>query len=258
MTTRDTHWPAGTPNWVDISVPDVDAALAFYGPVIGWTFHDSGAEYGNYRIAMVNDRSVAGIGPMQAPGQPTAWLVYLASDDADATAKMITEHGGRLLLEPGDIGEVGRIAVATDSTGGAFGVFQGKTQVGTEVVDEPGSLVWEDCRLTDVAEGRRFYQEVFGYTFDEVPGMPESEYAMFVVGDRPGGGMGGMFGAPEGTPSHWLAYFTVADVDAAVETLRQLGGSMVQAAENTPFGRIGMYADPFGARFGLHGPVPEG
>lgn len=256
MSTRTTPWPNGTPNWVDVSVPDVDAALAFYGPVLGWTFADTGPEYGGYRLCRVGERNVAGIGPMHSPEQPIAWLVYLASDDADGTAKLITDNGGQLLAGPLDIGDAGRIAVALDSTGGAFGVFQGNQSVGTEVVDEPGSLVWEDARLSDVAEGRRFYTAVFGYDYSEIPGMPLDQYGTFGNDpERPWGGMGGMMGAPEGSPSHWLAYFTVADVDAAVATARGAGGSVLAEPEDTPFGRIGTLADPFGAAFGVHGPT---
>jgi uncharacterized protein len=257
VSTRTEPWPAGTPNWVDMMVADVPAALEFYGPVLGWTFHDTGADYGNYQICMAGGRSVGGIGPKHDPELPTLWLVYLASDDADNTAKLITENGGDMVAGPFDVPEAGRIAVATDSTGGAFGVFQAGKQVGLEVVDEPGALVWEDARLTDVAEGRRFYTAVFGYEYSEIPGISLDEYGTFGPGDRPWGGMGGMFGQPEGTPSHWLAYFTVADVDAAVAAVLRGGGIMQGEPENTPFGRIGVARDPFGAAFGLHGPVPE-
>src|SRR3712207_1553518 len=98
MPTRDEPWPAGTPCWVDISVPDVAAATAFYGAVLGWDFVDSGEEYGHYNIAQVDGRAAAGLGPIMAEGTPTAWTLYFASDDADATAKLVTEHGGSVLF----------------------------------------------------------------------------------------------------------------------------------------------------------------
>ena len=46
MSTRTDPWPPGTPCWVDLSVPDVAGALAFYSSVVGWTFVDTGADYG--------------------------------------------------------------------------------------------------------------------------------------------------------------------------------------------------------------------
>jgi len=66
-----------------------------------------------------------------------------------------------------------------------------------------------------------------------------------------------MMGAPPGTPSHWLAYFTVADVDASFDAVGDGGGSVLMPPEDTPFGRIGVVQDPFGATFGLHG-APAG
>ncbi|TDP92102.1 VOC family protein [Labedaea rhizosphaerae] len=35
MITRDTPWPAGTPCWVDVSVPDLEKARKFYGELLG-------------------------------------------------------------------------------------------------------------------------------------------------------------------------------------------------------------------------------
>ena len=70
MSTRTDPWPAGTPCWVDLSVPDVQAAVDFYADVIGWTFVDSGPDYGNYHIAQVDGRAAAGVGPIMQEGQP--------------------------------------------------------------------------------------------------------------------------------------------------------------------------------------------
>jgi len=254
MPTRDTPWPGGTPNWVDISVPDVDAALAFYGAVLGWSFVDTGPDYGNYQMCRIGENNAAGIGPQQSPDQPIAWLVYLATNDADGTAKLIADNGGTVVWGPEDIGDVGRIAVAVDSTGGSFGVFQGKQAVGLDIYNEPGALVWEDCQLTDPEAGKAFYAAVFGFGYEKVPNAPD-DYAGFTVNGEVAGGIGPIMGAPEGTPSHWLAYFSVADVDAAVAAAQAGGGGVVMPPENTPFGRIGVLTDPFGAAFGVHGEV---
>jgi predicted enzyme related to lactoylglutathione lyase len=260
MSTRTDPWPAGTPCWVDLSVPDVEAAVAFYADVIGWMFVDTGPDYGGYQIAQMDGRAAAGVGPIMQEGQPSAWTVYLASDDVDATAKLIGEHGGSIFAGPMDIADNGRMLIAADPTGGVFGVWQQTGMIGSAVVDEPGAFVWDDARLTDVEAGKRFYTDVFGFHYaplgPEAGGGPP-DYETFAVGDRPGGGIGGTMGAPPGTPSHWLAYFTVADIDASVEAVGDGGGTVLMAPEDTPFGRIGIVTDPFGAAFGLHS-APSG
>jgi uncharacterized protein len=257
MSTRDTPWPTGTPCWVELAVPDVKAATDFYGPVMGWTFTDTGEEYEHYHLCQVGDRVAATIGPLQQQGQPVAWTIFLASDDVDGTAKLVAENGGTVIVDPLDIGDQGRMLVALDSAGGAFGVWQAGETVGVGIVNEPGSLVWEDCRLTDVDAGKRFYSSVFGYTYDPVPGTP-SDYTTFSVNGEVAGGIGGMFGAPEGTPSHWVAYFSVADVDTALAAVERGGGSVRHGPEDTPFGRMATVTDPFGAVFSVHGPTTEG
>jgi hypothetical protein len=260
MSTRTDPWPPGTPCWVDLSVPDVAGAVAFYSAVVGWTFVDTGADYGGYHIAQVDGRAASGVGPVMQEGQPSAWTVYFASDDADATAKLIEEHGGSIFAGPMDIPSNGRMLIAADPTGGVFGVWQQAGMIGSAVVDEPGAFVWNDARLHDVKVGKRFYADVFGLSY--FPLGPEAgeagDYETFVPPggsqERPAGGIGGMMGPP-GTPSHWLAYFSVADTDAAVAEAGDADGTVLMPPENTPYGRIAVVSDPFGAVFGLIGPT---
>lgn len=248
MPTRSEPWPNGTPCWVDLAIPDVPAAVAFYGAVLGWTAVDSGEDFGHYHICSVGDRSAAGIGPIMQEGQPAAWTVYLASDDADGAAKSITEAGGTVLVPPMDIPGNGRMLVAMDPAGAAFGVWQAAGMNGFAVYNEPGGVTWEDARLADPDAGRAFYAAVFGYNYEPIEGAP-ADYGTFDIGGDPLGGMGGMMGAPEGTPSHWVAYFSVPDTDAAVATARRHGGTVLGEPWDTPYGRMAALSDPGGAVF---------
>lgn len=58
-----------------------------------------------------------------------------------------------------------------------------------------------------------------------------------------------MFGAPDGTPSHWLVYFQVADADSAADAAGSNGGQVLVPPFDTPFGRMGGLVDPAGAAF---------
>jgi predicted enzyme related to lactoylglutathione lyase len=248
LTHRDTPWPAGTPCWADITVPDVEAATAFYAAVMGWSFVDAGAVYGHYHVARTDGRAAAAISPVQQEGQPSFWTTYLATDDVDRTAKLITEHGGGLLFEPMDVPDNGRMTVAADPTGGVFGIWQAGGMNGFEIANEPGSVTWNDARLTDVEAGKRFYSAVFGHTFEPVPDAPDG-YATVLLD---GAAVAGLVGTPDGVPSHWLTYFAVADVDASMSAADRAGATVLMAAEDTEFGRIGILTDPWGATFALH------
>lgn len=242
--------PAGMPCWVDLAAPAIDSACAFYGSVLGWTWTDPESGADGYRMGQVDGRIAAGIGPLQGDQQRASWTLYLASDDAVKTAATISDCGGNVLLPPVDVGSRGRMLIARDPSGGAFGVWEARDQVGAELVNEPGGLVWEDLRSSDPETAWTFYADVFGYQVNPLP-MAGPDYVTFHLPGReaPLGGMGGMMGSPEGTPSHWLVYFCVSEADAAVNAAVAGGGTVVDPASDSPFGRMATLADPAGAVF---------
>lgn len=244
MPVRHEPWPAGTPCWVDLATADLPAARTFYGAVLGWTFEDSGPEYGGYLMADVGGDSVAGLGALMAPDQPTAWTVYLATPDVDTTAKAVAAAGGVILVPPFDVGPPGRMAVALDPTGAAFGLWQADRHIGISRYNEPGALVWEEAWVSDLDAATTFYSEVFGYSFTPIAEM--DSYQLFATD----GAELGALGATDGPP-HWAAYFGVPDADAAVATAVGLGATVRHPVEDTPFGRIAELADPQGAGFKL-------
>lgn len=255
MPIRSEPWPQGTPCWVDLASSDVAASTAFYGSVLGWSFVDSGEEYGHYTMCQVGGHDAAGIGPKQDPNQPTVWTVYLASDNVDATAAAVTVNGGTVLMDPFDVAGNGRMTVAMDPAGAAFGIWQAGGNIGSAIYNEPGGLTWEDARLADVDAGRKFYTAVFGYQYQSLDGAP-GDYTLFTAGEGPLGGIGDMMGAPPGTPSHWLAYFAVADTDIACAAATSGGGTLLADPMDTEFGRMAYLTDPAGAPFAVAGPAP--
>jgi uncharacterized protein len=252
VVTRDTRWPAGTPCWVDVSVDDVPKAIAFYEGLFGWDIQVGGPEAGGYSIAHSGGRIVAGIGPKMGPAEaPSAWTTYLATDDADATAAKIKGAGGQLLAEPMDVMSEGRMAIALDTAGAAFGIWQGENTTGIGAANEPGTLSWNEQLSRDWDASKAFYQAVFGYTYQDMS-SEGFNYAMLTVDGHEVGGIGEY---PEGTPAQmpaaWTVYFQVADTDAAVGKAVELGGSVVRPISDTPYGRMGAVADNHGAVFSL-------
>jgi predicted enzyme related to lactoylglutathione lyase len=113
--------------WDELIVPDVEAAKAFYTEVIGWTTADMDmGEAGVYTLLnRAGDVNSAGI--LKRPegmDWPAHWLVYLATDDVDATAQRAVELGGQVHAPAFDVPGVGRLAILGDPTGAAFGIFK--------------------------------------------------------------------------------------------------------------------------------------
>ena len=254
MTRRTTPWPIGVPCWIDLASTDVDAAKKLYGAALGWEFEDQGSEYGDYVMCRVGEGDAAGIGPVQE-GAPPAWTVYFASDDADATARAVADAGGRVLAEPFEVGVLGRMLVAADPGGAAFGVWQAREHIGASHVNEPGGLVWEDLAVPDPDAARAFYGAVFGFVYDELPEGAPAGYQLFRRPDEPWP-LGGMGGLAAGAYPSWLPYFSVRDTDAAVAAALDNGGVLVQEAHDSEFGRQAVLADADGAVFSVIQDIP--
>ncbi len=252
MVTREGPWLAGTPCWIDVTVGDVPKAIAFYQALFGWDIESGGPETGGYSICHYKGLIVAGLSPnFGPPDTPPTWTTYLAADDADAVVAAIKAAGGRLVVEPTDITDAGRMAVAVDPAGAAFGLWQGGTTAGIGLANETGSLTWNEHLSRDYDASKAFYRAVFGYGYQDVS-EGAFRYAMLMVDGREVGGIGQHpDGTPEEAPAVWSAYFAVDDTDAAVATVVQLGGSVIEPVRDSPYGRIGVVADDQGAVFSV-------
>lgn len=244
------------PNWLDVTTTDIPAAQAFYGGLLGWTFGEGDPNYGGYCMCEVDGVPVAGMAPAMEGWNP-AWTLYFSTDDVRASAERVTAAGGSLYGEVMDIGPAGSMVVAADPSGAAFGLWQAGEHIGIGVYSEPGGLAWEDLRSSDPAAAQAFYADVLGWTYEPLP-MAGPDYATFhLPGDEaPMGGLGGMMGM-DGFPSHWIVYFGVPDVDAAVSYVESNGGHVLSPGFDTPYGRMAALTDPYGASFWVTSPAPD-
>lgn len=239
--------PDGTPTWIDLGIPDLDRAMEFYRALFGWEFQVGGPETGHYTICLVDGRPVAALLPN--PDQNATafwWNVYFATADCDATVKRLTEAGGTVLMEPMDVMEQGRMAMAKDPTGAQFGLWQGRAHIGCQVVNEPNTLARNDLVTPRAELAREFYKAVFGYSLDANPDMPDTDFTFL---RRPDGHeIGGIVGDTSAPSSTWTTFFEVADTDAAVATVTASGGTAGEPEDN-PYVRLAPVTDPFGTPF---------
>jgi predicted enzyme related to lactoylglutathione lyase len=249
-----TSYAPGVPCWVDLMTSDPEGARAFYSGLFGWQFEVGGPETGYYAQARVRGKPVAGLGGQPNPDEmPVAWTTYLATDDVDGAIKRILDNGGMLTMAPLDVMGEGRMAIAVDPTGAAFGLWQAGRHFGAALVAEPGALCWSELGTRDLDAARRFYSAVFGYGWEDVDTGPDGPpYATFAVDGRAVGGAYRMpEDAPADMPAYWMADFAVADADATVAKAQELGGGVLMPATDTPYGRFASLRDPQGAMFSV-------
>jgi predicted enzyme related to lactoylglutathione lyase len=255
-----TTYKPGTPCWIDLGSPDIDASVEFYAGLFGWDVPESenAEQTGGYRQAMKDGRPVGGLMPLMQEGQPPAWSTYISVEDAEATAASVREAGGSVLAEPMEVMELGRMAVFADPEGAVFGIWQPGTFNGAGIVKENDALVWNELNTRDPGRAREFYRAVFGWEFDERE-FETGVYTSIRVGEDTVGGMIDITGrAPDEVPAHWLVYFAVEDVDATVATATEWGGGVaLEPFDVAEVGRIAIVKDPAGAVFAVMAPDPE-
>lgn len=258
MPTRETA-PNGAPCWVDLMTSDVDRARSFYGQLLGWTANEPSEEFGGYFMFSKDGIPVAGgMAAMPDAGPPNIWSVYLSTDDATKATEVATAHGAQVIAPPMEVADLGTMVVLIDPTGALIGAWQPNTFHGLGVLAEPGTPGWFELLTRDHAGAVEFYRTVFGWDTSTLHDTDEFRYTTANDGDNQlCGVMDASSFLPEGIPAHWSVYFAVADTDAAIVQLTALGGSVEQPAEDTPYGRIAVVADPMGARFKLLGPNNE-
>ncbi|MET0460267.1 MAG: VOC family protein [Ilumatobacteraceae bacterium] len=106
--------------WNELITDDVDAAMAFYGPVFGWVRSPMPMGDAEYDVLMLGDRAIGGLVPAEGPSW---WQVSFAVADCDATVAEAVLLGGSIDEQAEDLPDVGRFAVLADPHGARFGVL---------------------------------------------------------------------------------------------------------------------------------------
>ena len=267
---------AGVPCWVDTNQPDPDAAAEFYGALFGWESENAMPpdSPGKYFMARIRGRDVAAISSQMEPETPT-WNTYIQVDSADDTVAKVKEAGGTVVSEPYDVFDSGRLAVFADPQGATFSVWQPNQHLGSRVVNEHGTVNFNDLATTDVEGAKAFYGAVFGWGLLDMGG----EGGMWTLpgyGDHleelnPGtrerfgemGAPGGFIDAvasvrpADDGKAAWSVVWGVDDADATAAKAEELGGTVVVAPVDAPWVRTSVIADPQGATFTANQFKPE-
>ncbi|MFI2201833.1 VOC family protein [Streptomyces sp. NPDC020192] len=252
-----TDFRTGSPVWLDLGSPDIDATTAFYGEVFGWRFVSAGPEAGGYGFFQKDGATVAAVGPLTEQGATPAWMTYFNTADARATADAVTSAGGTVRAEPMSMGEVW-MAQFTDPQGAQFAVLQSGEGLGR--TSENDALVWVELHVGDPEAAIAFYRGLFGWRSAQMqaPGMT---YRVLSIadGDQQEGSFGGAAPLRGGQEqARWVPYFAVADVDATAARAENNGGTVLMPAADVPdVGRIAWLADPIGAVFAILKPNPR-
>jgi len=241
---------------MELGTTDQDAAKKFYMDLFGWTVFDApmgpGEFYSMFKLDGKDSAAAYTLRPEQrSMGVPPHWMLYIATDDVDASANRAGALGGTVLMPPFDVMEAGRMAVVKDPTGAVFSLWQAKQNSGVAAKGVDNAFCWADLNTRDVPRATEFYSQLCGWKFEKSE-HDSSGYLHIKNGEEFIGGVPPSEHLPPQAPPHWLLYFQTSDCDATVEKAKR-GGAKVwfgpMTMENV--GRFAILSDPQGAAFSV-------
>ncbi|GAA1042686.1 VOC family protein [Virgisporangium ochraceum] len=259
---------AGEAVWVELCTPDPEKAETFYASLLGWTVRHEKLGSTTYRMCSLGGRDVAGISDAGGlhGGRPRGWITYFAVDDIGHSAREAVRLGGELVTPPRYLPAAGTGAAVIDPFGAAFGLYQGESRAGVQVLNAVGALCWNELDTGEPERSVAYYRELFGFTARDHGDSPTAgPYTLLMLGDVPVAGVLELDNQwPNIVPSKWITYFSVADLDAAVARVGALGGMATVGPVDSPYGRLQLVKDVGGHTLcliqlegGLRGPVME-
>jgi hypothetical protein len=254
-------YPPGTFAWADLTAQDTEKAKQFYSQLFGWESEDIPVSEGMvYTIMRKNGADAAAIAPPPqdfTEGRP-AWNSYISVDNVDDTARRAQELGAKVIMEPMDSMDAGRMAVIQDPQGATFMLWQPNQSIGAKVVNEPGALVWNELYSNDRQGSIDFYTKLFGWTADTQKMPGGIDYVIFKNKGRGAAGLMEITPSMGEMPPMWTVYFAVDDVDKALAQVEEAGGKRDFDPMSIPdLGTFVMVEDPVGAHVFLMQMVRE-
>ncbi len=113
--------------WHELVTPDQAASGEFFSQLLGWTRKETDAgQYGTYTLFQKDGEDIAGMMNPTAdtPIKGSFWHAYIAVGDVDRCARQALALGGRLVVPPHDVPDVGRICAVADPTGAIAHLMQ--------------------------------------------------------------------------------------------------------------------------------------
>ena len=258
-TTSD-NAPRGRFVWYELLTKDPKAAIDFYTRLIGWDTEVFETGEMDYTMFTGGQGPLGGV--MELPkearkgGAPSHWLGYVDTPDVDATANRAGELGGRVLVPPQDIPEVGRFSVLQDPQGAVFAAYTSATSGPSP--DRPPQVKefsWHELATTDLEAAWAFYSDLFDWEKGETMDMGEAGIYQLYQAKGSQIPLGGIFKRTREMPGPpaWMLYVRVPSADEGVEQVKELGGQILVGPIDVPGGdRIVQCLDPQGAAFALH------
>ncbi len=245
--------------WHDIITNNIEGALKFYRELFNWNYteFEMGASE-KYNMIQLGDKTIGGFVKPEMADVPPHWIAYVSVADMDKSVAMVNRLGGRVVLGPRDIPNIGRFAVTFDPQGAAIDIYSSLEEVPS---DQPkpqvGEFCWDELLTDDPEAAKDYYGKIFNWTYNE---MDTGGLGAYWVAKRGEHDAAGIMKKPAEVPAppHWVTSVFVADIDATTRKAGELGGKVLTEPFPVPnVGRVSLIQDSVGAVIGLFGDPME-
>ena len=113
--------------WQELVTFDQKKSGKFFSELMGWDTKEVDAgKFGTYTLFQKDGEDVAGMmsPTSESPGDGSYWHSYIAVNNVDSCAKKAPLLGGKVLVLPHDVPDIGRICVVSDPTGAITHLMQ--------------------------------------------------------------------------------------------------------------------------------------
>ena len=113
--------------WHELVTSDQETSGTFFSKLFGWNLKQVDAgEFGTYTLFQKEGLDVAGMmdPTPDTPGEGSFWHSYIAVDDIEECVKQTVILGGKVLVPPHDVPDVGSISAVSDPTGAIVHLMQ--------------------------------------------------------------------------------------------------------------------------------------
>jgi len=253
--------------WHDLITDTPEESKRFYRELFGWQFEEIDTGLGafssiNYTLIRLNGRLIGGLVDqtrLQTKVDISQWVSLISVADIDAAVDRLLAGGGKIITEPTDVADRGRLAVVIDPQGALFSLVQTNSRdpLDQDEID-PGGFLWNELWTVDIDAAAAFYSQLAGYTPEDDPELQQAaevkgNYRILQSQDHPRIGI--MEIPLEGLDPIWVNYLRVEDaaaLDAIADRVEELGGRLLLKPQDRDIGgRVALITGPSGAGIAL-------
>lgn len=120
---QDRELGVGTIHWTELHSTDLDEDLAFIKAGLGLPTSEMPMPDGPYNLINADGKTRAGAMTQKHDGAPSMWLAWIEVANVDDTVGRAENNGGKVLVPAFEVPGIGKMAIASDPAGVAFGVI---------------------------------------------------------------------------------------------------------------------------------------